>query len=312
MSCGSRWKACNARRRDSLSLWSISWHATIRSRRFGGPSTDPAALRNGAGIFAVRDGGDAARGQHGARRTDVRAVAPCRSIARTIANAVPGDKIIVGPGMYSDFLDNDGVFNGPGEEPMSGIYIEKPLQIVSALGASNTLVRVSSPVFVSRSSNVTHGKLGIGFTILTGSTNSPSVTSASIHFKRARDPDTSKRRAYSDRRSVSCLHATFTTPTISFSLCNRPERNRSIIGVSAASTRAARISLLFIFSQVTYVSVTIHDVNGRTVTRPPMKHRCCPTGTLIARIRTFFTSLKGGTRNGAARSRIAAACLAFP
>jgi nitrous oxidase accessory protein NosD len=94
-------------------------------------------------------------------------VAACRSIARAIANAAPGDTISVGPGLYSDVLDNDGVSNGPGEEPIGGTYITKPLQVVSELGASSTLVHANGPVFVITSGDVTLGQLGIGFTILT-------------------------------------------------------------------------------------------------------------------------------------------------
>src|ERR1700675_4363355 len=40
---------------------------------------------------------------------------PCRSMSCAIANAVDGDKVIVGPGAYGD-LDGDGALGGAGEE----------------------------------------------------------------------------------------------------------------------------------------------------------------------------------------------------
>src|SRR5262245_14686348 len=44
---------------------------------------------------------------------------PCRSLSRAIANAVAGDRIIVGPGRYGD-LDRDGTFGESGEETGAG------------------------------------------------------------------------------------------------------------------------------------------------------------------------------------------------
>ena len=86
---------------------------------------------------------------------------PCRSIGQAVANAAAGDKIVVGPGLYSNNLDGDGV-SGPGEEPAGGIMLTKPLQITSELGASSTLVNSSGPVFIIGSSGVTLGDLGKG------------------------------------------------------------------------------------------------------------------------------------------------------
>jgi hypothetical protein len=40
---------------------------------------------------------------------------PCRSISQAIANAMPGDEIVVGPGAYGD-LNGDGSLSLPGEE----------------------------------------------------------------------------------------------------------------------------------------------------------------------------------------------------
>jgi hypothetical protein len=43
----------------------------------------------------------------------------CRSISQAIANASPGDHVIVGPGIYGD-IDGDGVFTpGSGDEVTS-------------------------------------------------------------------------------------------------------------------------------------------------------------------------------------------------
>jgi hypothetical protein len=92
---------------------------------------------------------------------------PCRSIGQAVANAAAGDKIVVGPGLYSDNLDGDLGVSAPGEEPRGGITITKPLQIVSELGASSTLVNSFGPVFLVESSGVTLGVLGSGFTIET-------------------------------------------------------------------------------------------------------------------------------------------------
>src|SRR4029453_8265944 len=78
-----------------------------------------------------------------------------------------GDKIVVGPGLYSDNLDGDSGVSGPGEEPRGGITITKPLQNVSELGPSSTLGKSVGPVFLVESSGVTLGVLGSGFTIET-------------------------------------------------------------------------------------------------------------------------------------------------
>lgn len=99
--------------------------------------------------------------------------APCRSISRAIANAVPGDKIVVGPGRYGD-LDADGVLGEPGEESDAGgamILIDKALTIESAQGAANTLIDASGANLnaVSIGANgVKFGKAKKGFTV-TGS-----------------------------------------------------------------------------------------------------------------------------------------------
>lgn len=97
---------------------------------------------------------------------------PCRSIGRAVQNAIAGDTILVGPGQYSDDLDNDGVLNEPGEEPSTGlgsIRVDKPLRIVSQMGASSTLLRTRTLTFSVESSNVTIGQRNAGFTIATRS-----------------------------------------------------------------------------------------------------------------------------------------------
>jgi hypothetical protein len=90
--------------------------------------------------------------------------APCRSLRLAIANAAPGDAIVVGPGFYSDDLDHDGVFAEPGEETRTALFIDKPVTITSTFGASSTVLQVS--VFIEES-NVVLGRLNEGFTIST-------------------------------------------------------------------------------------------------------------------------------------------------
>jgi parallel beta-helix repeat protein len=97
---------------------------------------------------------------------------PCRSIARTIANAVAGDAIVVGPGRYGD-LDGDAVLGEVGEEPApagetSMLVIDKPLTVTSRDGALATVIDASTADrdLVSISSNgVVFGKPRKGFTL---------------------------------------------------------------------------------------------------------------------------------------------------
>src|SRR5512147_377478 len=70
--------------------------------------------------------------------------APCRSISRAIANALPGDKIVVGPGHYGD-LDADGTLGEPGEEQSPNaatvmVDVDKALTIESVAGAAQTVI----------------------------------------------------------------------------------------------------------------------------------------------------------------------------
>src|SRR5688572_9397647 len=71
--------------------------------------------------------------------------APCRSISRAIANASPGDKLVVGPGRYGD-LDGDTNFSDPGDEtgPSQAcsclVLVDKPLTILSRDGAAATVI----------------------------------------------------------------------------------------------------------------------------------------------------------------------------
>lgn len=71
---------------------------------------------------------------------------PCRSITRAIANANPGDTVLVGPGFYGD-LNRDKDFSDPGEEagePSSDsgcvVCIHKRLRILSTHGAAATRI----------------------------------------------------------------------------------------------------------------------------------------------------------------------------
>jgi hypothetical protein len=98
---------------------------------------------------------------------------PCRSISRAIANAAPGDTIIVGPGKYGD-LDGDGVIGEPGEEtgsPGCGcmLSVNKSVNLVSSNGAAATVIDATT---VQSNTNVLlilnggeFGRPGKGFTV---------------------------------------------------------------------------------------------------------------------------------------------------
>ncbi len=69
---------------------------------------------------------------------------PCRSITQAMANAVAGDTIIVGPGVYGD-LNGDGTLgNSAGEENPSGcscmLAIVKRVILISSDGAASTII----------------------------------------------------------------------------------------------------------------------------------------------------------------------------
>src|SRR5438445_1136067 len=69
---------------------------------------------------------------------------PCRSITCAITRAAPGDKIIVGPGVYGD-LNANGTPGEAGEEtPSPGcncvLSINKPVVVVSSGGAAATVI----------------------------------------------------------------------------------------------------------------------------------------------------------------------------
>ena len=91
---------------------------------------------HGATLHAANNGVDGAG--CGATAT------PCRSITRAIANAVPGDTILVGPGVYGD-LNRNGIVGEPGEEtPSPGcgcmLSINKPVNVISSDGAAATVI----------------------------------------------------------------------------------------------------------------------------------------------------------------------------
>ena len=98
---------------------------------------------------------------------------PCRSLSKVIANASPGDKIIVGPGLYGD-LNHNGTF-----EPLLGeenanmfisymIKIDKQLSIESRDGAGVTVLDaggINVAVVEIAASGVVFGKNKKGFTL---------------------------------------------------------------------------------------------------------------------------------------------------
>lgn len=124
-----------------------------------------------AKLFVANDGADTpSEGECGGKRQ------PCRSIGKAIANAAPGDTIVVGPGRYGD-LDGDGTFEpDDGEEAADTgacrcmIHVSKPLAIYSSDGAAATLLDVHGAANVDRAivvdaPNVTIGKPKGGFTL---------------------------------------------------------------------------------------------------------------------------------------------------
>ena len=119
--------------------------------------------------------------------------APCRSISRAIAAAVPGDKILVGPGRYGD-LDDDGTFGEPGEETGTDavVTIDKAIAVESVEGAATTLIdggdAVLHGVFVG-AAGARLGKAKKGFTIaragLSGVLIGPFATGVTVSGIRA-------------------------------------------------------------------------------------------------------------------------------
>ena len=106
---------------------------------------------------------------------------PCRSITCAITRAAPGDKIIVGPGVYGD-LNANGTLGEAGEEtPSPGcncvLSINKPVVVVSSDGAAATVIpgagnNVGQGVLVIASAEF--GQPGKGFTV-TQTNSAPSI-----------------------------------------------------------------------------------------------------------------------------------------
>lgn len=101
----------------------------------------------------------------------------CRSISRAIANAADGDRIIVGPGIYGD-IDGDNAFTTPGDEMahigfgcQCMLRINKPVRVVSAQGASATVIHGGSVPFEAlvkiSASSATFGEQNKGFFVST-------------------------------------------------------------------------------------------------------------------------------------------------
>ena len=98
---------------------------------------------------------------------------PCRSISQAIANAVAGDKIIVGPGRYGD-LQLNGVLGETGEEtPAPGcgcmLALNKAVSLTSSDGAAATMIdgrflSVGATVLIITDGGE-FGKPGKGFTV---------------------------------------------------------------------------------------------------------------------------------------------------
>lgn len=71
---------------------------------------------------------------------------PCRSISQALANASPGDSIVVGSGRYGD-LNRDGVLGGTGEEAggcaTAAVCVDNSVRLESREGAALTVIDVT-------------------------------------------------------------------------------------------------------------------------------------------------------------------------
>jgi hypothetical protein len=98
---------------------------------------------------------------------------PCRSISKAIANAAPGDTIIVGPGRYGD-LNGNGTPGEAGEEtPTSGcgcmLAVNKAVVLISSGGAAATMIDARTVDVNTNVLLITNGgefgRPGHGFTV---------------------------------------------------------------------------------------------------------------------------------------------------
>ncbi len=109
--------------------------------------------------------------------------APCRSITRAVANAAPGDRIVVGPGRYGD-LDRDGVLGEPNEEgPAAGtiLALDKAVSVESSAGAASTIIDAGdsgrSAVRIT-ASGARLGRSKKGFTLVSSAGNGVEIQGA--------------------------------------------------------------------------------------------------------------------------------------
>jgi hypothetical protein len=141
------------------------------------PAMEASASSTGRILYVASNGVDSIN--CGNRAT------PCRSITQAIANAVNGDQIEVGPGLYGD-LNADGDLDDPGEEaPLKStndllvVHVNKRLGIYSQRGAAATTIRATllpldtgdrlvTVVWIS-AGGVIFGRPNGGFTIVGGS-----------------------------------------------------------------------------------------------------------------------------------------------
>jgi hypothetical protein len=132
---------------------------------------------NAATLSVTNDGVDSA--------TCGSSAAPCRSISQGIENALDGDTIEVGAGLYGDISGNND-FSGPGDEhpQMTGpdnrlgciVCITKAVHIFSLHGAAVTVIAgIPSTPFTANvmilHDGVLFGRAGGGFTLTGGNVN---------------------------------------------------------------------------------------------------------------------------------------------
>ena len=132
---------------------------------------------------------------------------PCRSISQAVANAAPGDKIVVGPGRYGD-VDGDGILGEPGEEAAAAsalVTVTKPLAIESRDGAAATIIDAGGTTanHVRIVANgVRFGKPKKGFTLQ----NAPSGSGVTVEVSPGNDVVVAGNRSVGNRngfRSVA-------------------------------------------------------------------------------------------------------------
>lgn len=101
--------------------------------------------------------------------------APCRTISRAISKANSGDKILVQPGIYGDYNQDDDLDDAGDEAYLESteamIAVDKSVRILSTAGAMSTFIKVPSGkdyALYFQANGASLGKTKKGFTVLGG------------------------------------------------------------------------------------------------------------------------------------------------